>query len=482
MSNIHVNDDDPFVAKVAAALHLILDEWARATEGPLAEVGVLVAFSGGPDSCSLLLALHALQPAGRIRISACHVNHGLRGNESNQDEQFCRDLCEKLAIPLIVKNLSAPSSDEATLRDLRYGGLSKACAETESRICVTGHSLDDQVETVLFRLFRGTMLSGLTGIAPLRRAEDGTHIARPLLSIRRAECLAFLERNLVPFRRDSSNDDNAYARNYIRNRILPAIEERFPGATERIERTRKILGSDEEELATQAEDALRVLKETHWDLKVMNSLPASIKLRALAMALEERDVEPSFRRIEQIYELLEGSNPTTISLNGAWCLSVRSGRLEWVDTLDKTQDQRPLADIPEYLVNVPGLTVLPRFNLCIRVQKVIDADSPEFPPADALEILVDVKRAQGGLKLRPRHPGDKIVPLGMSCEVRLKQYLHTRKTAGLLRFWGHTMVLADDIGVIWVPGCGISERVAVRARDVWRVSISSIAPDTGSFC
>lgn len=482
MSNIQVSNDDQFIAKVASAMHLILDEWARATAGPSAEVGVLVAFSGGPDSCSLLLALHALQQAGRIRISACHVNHGLRGNESDQDEQFCRDLCASLAIPLIVKTPSASSSDEATLRDLRYGGLSEACAETESRICVTGHSLDDQVETVLFRLFRGTMLSGLTGISPLRRAEDGTHIARPLLNIRRAECLAFLERNLVPFRRDSSNDDTAYARNYIRNRILPAIEERFPGATERIERTRKVLVADEVELATRADDALRVLKETHWDLKVMNSLPASVKLRALATALEERGVEPSFRRIEQIYELIEGINPHTISLNGTWCLSLRSGRLEWLDILDKAQDQRSAADIPEYPVNVPGLTVLPRFNLCIRVQRVINEESPEFPPADALEILVDLNRVQGGLKLRPRHPGDKLVPLGMSCEVRLKQYLHTRKTAGLLRFWGHTVVLADDIGVIWVPGCGISERVAVRARDIWRVAISSIAPDTGSFC
>lgn len=482
MSRIHINTEDPFVAKVAAAMHQILDERVGSSDCPQAAVGVLVAFSGGPDSCGLLVALHSLQQAGQIRVSACHVNHGLRGEESNQDEQFCRNLCESLAIPLTVKKLSAPSSDEATLRNLRYAGLAEACAETESLICATGHSLDDQVETVLFRLFRGTMLRGLTGITPLRRAEGGTHIARPLLNIRRAECLAFLERNLVPFRQDSSNNDIAYARNYIRNCILPVIEERFPGATERIERTRKMLLADEKELATQANDALRVLKETNWDLKVINSLPASTKLRALCNALEERGVEPSFRRIEQIYELIDGSNPATISLNAAWRLSARVGRLEWIGALDKTQDERPLEDVPEYLINVPGLTVMPRFNLCMRVQKVIDAKSPEFPPAEALEILADLNRVQGRLTLRPRHPGDKIIPLGMSCEVRLKQYLHTRKSAGLLRFWGHTMVLADDVGVIWVPGCGISERVAVSARDIWHLAISSIAPDTGSFC
>lgn len=482
MSANSVNENDPFVAKLAAQMQLILDELAKTHAIRQPGTGVLVALSGGPDSCSLLLALHALQSTLRIRLSACHVNHSLRGEESDQDEQFCVNLCQNLAVPLLVKKLAAPASDEATLRELRYAGLSTACAETASQICVTGHNMDDQVETVLFRLFRGTMLNGLTGIAPLRKTESDAHLARPMLSIRRSDCLDFLDRNLVPYRQDSSNNNTTYARNYIRRIILPAIEDRFPGATERIERTRKVLAQDEAELATQALEALKVLEETNWDLKVINSLPASLKLRALTGALQERGVEPSFRRIEQINDLIDGITRTTITLNSTWSLTVQRGRLEWIDSLDKGRDNRPLEQIPEYVVNVPGLTIMPRFNLCLRVQQIMDADSPEFPPANALEILADLSRANGAVKLRARHPGDKIVPLGMSCEVRLKQYLHTRKTEGLLRFWGHTVVLADDIGVMWVPGCGISERIAVRARDMWRVTISSLAPDASSFC
>ena len=473
--------EHPFVIKVTTAMTGIFALLPAEELKREAPTDVLVAFSGGPDSCALLLALFAAQEKLKITLSACHINHGLRGQESDADEEFCQIIAGLLKIPLLAKRLDSAARDEATLRDLRYQALLETCNGANIKLCLSGHTLDDQAETVLFRLFRGSSLKGLTGIPRIRELEAGTFIARPLLEIRRADCVDFLKHAGVTAQQDSSNDDTTYDRNYIRQQIIPLIETRFPGATERIERTRSFLHEDDQELNVLATEALKEAAASNWCLETWNEIPLAIKRRCLGLAMAERGIEPGFQRIEQLLKLMSGQNEPTVSLSERWSAAVKDGKLLWLDR-ETREPVRELAEIPHYAVRVPGLTIMSRLNLCVRSQLLSEPPPLEYPAANSLEILCDLGNVAGELQLRARRPGDQIQPLGMSCDVRLKQYLHTRKDSKLLKFGGHTLVLADDIGVVWVPGAGLSERIAVRAHDIWSVTISSLAPDTSAFC
>lgn len=475
---------DPFVSKVAHHLNPLLSALDKQL-GKIAEKRVLVGFSGGPDSCSLMVALAEIRAfTAGLEVSACHVNHGLRGDESDADELFCISLCNELGIPILVRKVIANETDEATLRELRYNSLVDACRETASTLCLTGHTVDDQIETVLFRLFRGSAPAGLVGMDAVRELASGIFLGRPLLKMRRQECIDFLASRGRDFRVDSSNSDVNYTRNYIRRIILPVIEDKFPGVVDRIEKTRHRWAMDDEELQRHARKALENLEKENWTRSTFNQMSDSIKLRVIEEALLERGISPAHKRVEQIANLLESNKEqqAAINLDSNWTVSVQNDRLNWRFASPDDEVQKPLESMPEYEVRSAGLTIMPRYNICLHVRKLGPEEACEYPPADADEILADLNKVQGPLVLRARRPGDVITPLGMGCEVRLKKYLHTRKTAGLLRFWGHTLVLADDIGVVWVPGCGISARIAVTAHDIWRLSISSVAPDAGSFC
>ncbi len=471
--------NDPFVQSVSDGLAALRQDLPFADTHE--RLIVVAAFSGGPDSTALLLALHALAgiAPGGINIQASHVNHCLREEESDNDEHFCRQLCQLLEIPLHVTRVSTQSKDEASLRDSRYGYLTGLCAQLSSQLCLTGHTLDDQIETMLFRLFRGTALRGLCGIRPLRLADSGVYIGRPLLATTRADCLAFLHRAKVTPRYDSSNNDSAYSRNYIRNTIIPAIEYRFPSAVARMERARLTLLEDEKELAASEAIIFTALDQCNWHLLRLRQLSTSMQRRAIARALERHEIEPSFYRIQQLIGLIDHNS--TITLNERWDALVVEGCLVWRDKYQH-QSPRSLDEMPSYEVRIPGLTIMHRLNLCVRVEKLSDSNVQVFPKAHELEILADLSKISGSFRVRARVPGDRINPLGMTSSVRLKKFIHTRKPAKLLRFAGHTLLLADDVDVVWIPGCGISHRIAVSSHDIWRVSISSIAPDAGSFC
>lgn len=194
--------------------------------------GIVVAVSGGPDSVALLRVLAALQHGSGLTVA--HLNHQLRGEESVQDELFVRELATKLTLEarcqrIDVARLARTAGDnlEAAARRARYHWLVQVAQETGSRWVATGHTADDQAETVLHRLLRGAGLRGLRGIATRRRLGESVELVRPLLHIRRAELIAYLNAEKQEARTDSSNVDRAYTRNRIRHELLPLLAERF---------------------------------------------------------------------------------------------------------------------------------------------------------------------------------------------------------------------------------------------------------------
>jgi tRNA(Ile)-lysidine synthase len=197
-----------------------------------ADVTVLVAVSGGADSVALLRAMAALKAGGEGRLCAAHLNHRLRP-EADEDRQFVVDLCGRLGLPCEVGSadagaLAAAAGDgiEAAARAARYDFLQQAAGRLGARFIATAHTADDQAETVLHRIIRGTGIRGLSGMARARPLGHAVLI-RPLLSVRRTELVAYLDALGQPYRQDASNLDPRYTRNRIRRHLLPRLQRHF---------------------------------------------------------------------------------------------------------------------------------------------------------------------------------------------------------------------------------------------------------------
>ena len=193
------------------------------------DVTVLLAVSGGADSVALLRSMHALQSAGGGRLHVAHFNHRLREGDSDADARFVAELCGQLGLPCEVGQAeTAPmaasaSTDEASLRSLRYQFLQQTAERLGARYVVTAHTADDQAETILHRILRGTGVTGLAGIRRNRRLGPAATLLRPLLMVRRAELVRYLSDLGQPFREDHTNRDTSFTRNRIRHELLPLL-------------------------------------------------------------------------------------------------------------------------------------------------------------------------------------------------------------------------------------------------------------------
>jgi tRNA(Ile)-lysidine synthase len=284
--------DSPLLSKLAAAWPV--ERWR--------EVTVLVAVSGGADSVALARGLHSLAGGGgEGRLILAHFNHRLRGAESDADEQFVRDLAAHLRLQLIAGtaagDLAASGSGEGiegAARQARYDFLASAAARCGARYLATAHTADDQAETVLFNVLRGTGLTGLAGIPRLRRLSEATTIVRPLLDATRAEILDYLRSIGQPYRDDSSNRLEDYTRNRIRLQLLPQLERDYnPRVRDALLRIAQIAAQAEDFLDQQAETVLSVAARripggVEFDLKRMNHVHPALIRHVLLLAWQEQ--------------------------------------------------------------------------------------------------------------------------------------------------------------------------------------------------
>jgi len=214
------------------------------------DVTVLAAVSGGVDSVALLRALAALKTGGEGRLYVGHFNHGLRGGESEEDERFVGELCRQLDLPCKVGHVAGgqavtDSGDglEAAARATRYEFLQQTAARLGARYVVTAHTADDQAETILHRIIRGTGIGGLAAMVRARPLGPAATLIRPLLEVRRSELKAYLSGLGQRYRSDSSNVDVRFTRNRIRHELLPLLAERFnPGVVDAVLRLGSLAG------------------------------------------------------------------------------------------------------------------------------------------------------------------------------------------------------------------------------------------------
>lgn len=269
---------------------------------------VTVALSGGADSCALLCVLNELKERLGITLKACHINHNLRGEESDRDERFVRELCERLGVPLTVYSvdvraaLGKHESIEEAARRLRYECFDKTTVS--GGIIATAHTANDSAETVLMNLIRGTGTKGLSGIPPVR----GSFI-RPLIYCTREDTERYCTEHGIAYVTDSTNLIDDCTRNKIRHSVIPLLREFNPSFIAAVSRMTEAVGEDEAFLAeysAKCAEECRVTRAGHrgYDSRRLAELPDAVMFRVIASELKRCGVEPTRLRVRQCREII----------------------------------------------------------------------------------------------------------------------------------------------------------------------------------
>lgn len=382
---------------------------------------VICAVSGGADSVAMLFALYLLREKLQITLEAAHFNHCLRAEESDRDEAFVRQLCDRYDILLHLGRGQVSSGEkglEAAARDARYGFF----ATLPGKIA-TAHTADDNAETVLMHMVRGTGLKGLGGISPVRG-----NVIRPMLTVTRQQVLAFLQEYALSYVTDSTNTSDDFLRNRLRHRVMPVLTEENPRLAQNLSEMALQLRQDEEVLQALAGEGQLP------SVTVLREMERPLRLRKLASFLESSGVkEPEMSHILQAETLVFSPKPSAkASFPGGVVLCRKYDR---VQVWDGKQQIEPCC------LECPGQIIMEHLDLMI-----------SSAPACRAQLQTHCFTVQpvGKVIVRSRKPGDRMRLSGGTKS--LKEIFIDRKIPADLR--AGIPVIADDAGVLGVWGIG----------------------------
>ena len=452
------------------------------------------AVSGGADSMALLLILRQLQPEFGYELSVCHVNHGLRGEKADRDEAFVRDACARLGVPLRVFH-AAELADEVGLppehagedwaRRLRYACFARLCKEGIDAVA-TAHTANDQAETLLLRLARGTGLHGAAGIRPRR----GCYL-RPLLELTRADTEAFCRAAGQPWVTDETNDTDAYARNRVRRAALPALQSTNTAVVENLARfcekaaradayfykKADALLSAAAQAAARAEHlpsgarAARTDGQPVWRLEPLVAADELVLEAALhTLVAPERDAEEKYIRL--LCGLVRrGSGAVQLTERVRFCAG---NGLFWREeqpraAAPETPEAQPFGPEKqaEYLWPGAGKVTAKVFpaNFEEKIQVVHKKDLKNRADYARITTLYT------SLVLRSRLPGDRFRPAGRGVSKELRKWMNEAGVPARLR--DTLPLLADGSNVLWVCGAGFAEGLAPDAESKWLLQLET---------
>ncbi len=407
---------------------------------------VLLALSGGADSCALL---HMLL-AESTPLAVAHVDHGIRGEESVRDREFCRALAEAHRLPFYLHVADVPAlarahgrGIEEEARRIRYDFFAEVMQREKIPLLATAHHADDNAETLLFRLARGTAARGLCGIPPVR-ACDGGLVVRPLLRVTRAELEEYCRQHRIDYVTDSTNTCPDYARNRIRHTVLPALQEINAGAVSHMTRLSMTLAAEEDFWQLQVEAVLSAhATDQALTIAPLMSLHPALWARCTAAWLERRGIEPSEKALAEVRKLMTAEKPHAV-------LHLCGGKLMKENGYLTLWQERPTEDY-ELPVRKGAQPVLGG-EYCL----IWETDT-EFSPEDhrvcqniykkAIKVRLSSDTINGSLFLRPRRPEDTILSGGMHKKV--KKLLCDRKIP--LAWRDRFPLLCDEKGIVWIP-------------------------------
>jgi len=428
---------------------------------------VLIAVSSGPDSVCLLHVLKALQGEYNLALHIAHLNHGFRGEEAEGDAKFVQDMGESLGIPVIAEYSDIPAyarewrlSKQEAAREVRYRFFSAAADKTGADRIALGHTADDQAETFLMRLLRGSGSHGLSGIPPVREK-----IIRPLIGVFREEIREYLSENDIRYRIDSSNLTPVYLRNKIRLELIPFLAKEYnPNIMDTIIRSLNILRDEDIFLDNYVRKIFRnmVINESEgmiqFDVKRVNSCEEPVKRRLVRYAVESvkgsEGIALSFQHVEEALCLLHNDKAGEIDLP-AGVVAERRGDIFSIYLRSAVTSTPPYA----YAVSVSGDTIVHEAGMKINA-KILKEGLPDKTETGRDTAYFDISKFSGPLIIRNRRDGDFFCPQGMGGKKKkIKEYFIDLKISRRER--EKIPVLTSPEGIMWVIGYRGDERFRV---------------------
>ncbi len=429
---------------------------------------VLCAVSGGPDSVALLHALWSLRDDLGISLYVAHLNHSFRGAESDADAQYVCDLATNLGLECIVEKVDVPAirqalrmSPEEAARMVRYEFLERVSLQIGAKKVAFGHTADDQVETVLLNLLRGTGVDGLSGMPPVRGK-----IIRPLIEARRPDVEAYIEANHLHPRLDATNLMATYTRNRIRLDLLPMLRREYNSDIDTaILRLAELAREDTAYLNMEACEALGRLTVAHdansvsLDPERLLSYPLAIRRRVIREAVRKvrgELADVGFIHIEELVRLLDMGTDFEYELPGGTYL--RRTRLA-LTVLSSRPGEVPI--IYCYEVAVPGETLVPEIQVGIAAE-LSSARVQHIRERGSTEAVLDCGSVAGKLRVRNWEPGDRIRPLGLRGSKKIQDLFVDGKIPREVRH--KVPLIVDDEKVLWVVGLAVSDDAKVTEK------------------
>lgn len=434
---------------------------------------VIVAISGGADSTALLDMLSRL-PGYNLRLVAAHLNHTLRGAESDADQEFCRELATHYGIPfksrlIDVRKVATDNrmNLEDSARHARIQFFDEISKEYGGAAVALAHHADDQSETILMRLLRGSGMLGLSGMS-YRNARG---YVRPLLGMSRSEIERYLHRRSLNWREDASNDDTAFLRNRIRHELLPNLESYNPAIRHSLAATASIINEDETLLAELTEQTFTKLcrggtSEIVFSVSQLRILNPALRRRVLRRAFMQLagNLDRVTRsHIVAICTMIDSARPNSrVALPQRVTVAKEYDRLLFILKPETGEEI-----IPDTLINAPGYYKFPSGgSMTVEIST---------PPADFKSVPVntayfDLERVPFPWQVRSFRPGDRIMPLGMTGRKKVKDVFIDMKIPLSERMRIPLLFCGTDL--IWIAALGISELCRIENRSTSTVRLT----------
>lgn len=429
-----------------------------------AEQRILVALSGGPDSVALLHLLVATQKLWQGQLFAAHINHKLRA-AAEDDALFCSKLCEHLQIPFFtekvdVRDFSANEklSIETAARELRYETLDRILREQKCNLLALGHHADDQAETTLGNLLRGTGLRGLAGMP----YKFGNRI-RPLLGLSQNDLLDFLKEQQISYRKDESNLDTQFKRNKIRHKLLPYLQQEYnPQISDALNKLSQISNHAEDYLVSEAGKALQAMTIEETEFKIVLDIERFwsyfdiLQKYALRLAIEKltsNQIRPNYSDLERIETSLKTNKiGTQIPLHGKWEALIDREVIVFRATTAFNFDMH--VEMDGFAEHKDGWK--------ITATRIDSAGIDPRNQATRFSQFTDNTKIKGRIRVRSFRKGDFFYPLGLKGKKSISDYFTDRKVALYKR--KEIPIVYCDTGIIWIVGHHLDERFKVTSH------------------
>ena len=456
---------------------------------------VVCAVSGGADSVALLYLLRELnevQQAG-WKIHIAHVHHGLRGKAADEDAEFVEGVAKRLKLPYHSTRVNVHAARkkqhltlEEAARKLRHEWLRELALKLKAQKIALAHNLDDQAETILHRILRGTGLRGLKGMGPIRvlSRKNDLFVARPLIEIERYEIEAYLRDKGVAYKTDLTNFDTTHTRNRIRHKLLPLLESEYnPRVKMALVKLGQTSGSFYlllREIAGEVYENTKMLSgegEVCLSVQEFSRLPPAIQTLIIDKAVQSvlgRLPHLNFEHYLEIISLCaENAHGKAIRLPHG----LEARREGYVLKIAHPTAPTPPIRFRTRKIRIPGKTVIKRLNIQIDSEVLegrIIGLRDYVRNKDYTEEIVDLEKLKGGLTLRLRKEGDHFVPLGSPGSTKLKKFFIDNKIPKALR--DRVPILSDDKRIVWVVGYRIEDGVKITdgTKRVLKLKVSRL--------